>query len=84
MKEKNSLQNLTEYLVKQLLPNDIDIKVEQVNSEGDTIIRVLVPTDYMRTIIGKGGSIANSIRTIVQASAYNNKLGRVRINIDSL
>lgn len=84
MEKKEDLKNLTEYLVKQLLPNVNEIKVEQIESENDVVIRVLVPIDYMSNVIGKGGNIANSIRTIVQAAAYNKKLGRVRINIDSL
>lgn len=78
------LVNLTEYLVKQLLPNVENIDIKQIDSDGDIVIQVLVPNEYMSSIIGKGGSIANSMRTIVQAAAYNKKLGRVRINIDSL
>ena len=77
------LVNLTEYLVKELLPNT-EVTVKEIESEGDTVIQVLVPNECMSTIIGKGGNIANSIRTIVQAAAYIKKLGRVRINIDSL
>lgn len=77
------LVNLTEYLVKELLPN-VEISVNKIESEGDTVIQVLVPSDNMSIVIGKGGSVANSIRTIVQAAAYVKKLGRVRINIDSL
>ena len=78
------LVNLTEYLVKELLPNVDNVEVKKVESESDIIIQVLVPNDYMSVVIGKGGNIANSIRTIVQAAAYVRKLGRVRINIDSL
>ena len=77
------LVNLTEYLVKELLPNT-EVTVKEIESEGDTVIQVLVPNECISTIIGKGGNIANSIRTIVQAAAYIKKLGRVRINIDSL
>ena len=78
------LVSLTEYLVSELLPNVENISVKQIDSEGDTVIQVLVPNECMSLVIGKGGSIANSIRTIVQASAYVRKMGRVRINIDSL
>lgn len=77
------LVNLTEYLVKQILPN-VEVKISKIDSDNDTIIQVLVKEEHMSSIIGKGGNIANSIRTIVQAAAYNKKLGRVRINIDSL
>ena len=78
------LINLTEYLVSELLPNVEGISVKQIESETDTVIQVLVPNEYMSIVIGKGGNIANSIRTIVQAAAYVKKLGRVRINIDAL
>ena len=77
------LVNLTEFLVKQILP-ETELKINKIDSEGDTVIQVLVPNECMSAVIGKGGNIANSIRTIVQAAAYNKKLGRVRINIDSL
>ena len=76
------LVNLTEYLVNELLPN-IDVSVKEIESDSDIVIQVLVPNECMSTIIGKGGSVANSIRTIVQAAAYVKKLGKVRINIDS-
>ncbi|MBQ9071906.1 MAG: KH domain-containing protein [Bacilli bacterium] len=77
------LVSLTEYLVKELLPGE-EISVKKVDSEGDIVIQVLVPSNCMSVVIGKAGKIANSIRTIVQAAAYTKKLGRVRINIDSL
>ena len=78
------LVSLTEYLVNQLLPNVDGISVKKIDSEGDIVIQVLVPNECMSVVIGKGGNIANSIRTIVQAAAYTRKLGRVRINIDSI
>ena len=77
------LVELTEYLVKQLL-GDVEFKVKKTEEDGITIIKVLVTEDFMPKVIGKGGKIANSIRTIIQALAYTKKLGRVRINIDSL
>ena len=70
--------------MNQLLPNVEGISVKKIDSEGDIVIQVLVPSECMSIVIGKGGNIANSIRTIVQAAAYTRKLGRVRINIDSL
>ena len=77
------LVSLTEYIVKELLP-DVEISVRKIESEKDNIIQVLVPNEYMSIVIGKSGNVANSIRTIVQASAYIKKLGKVIINIDSL
>lgn len=77
------LVELTEYIVGQLLV-DVDFKIENKEENGFSIITVLVPEDAMPKVIGRGGKIANSIRTIVQALAYTKKLGRVRINIDTL
>lgn len=77
------LVELTKYIIKQLLV-DVDFKVEKTEEDGITMIKVLVPEESMPRVIGKSGKVANSIRTIIQALAYTKKLGRVRINIDSL
>ncbi len=75
---------LTEFLVKSLVKDPEMVSVKQFDDEDDTmIIQVLVNEEEMGAIIGKGGNIANSIRTIVQASAYTNGEKKVRINIDS-
>lgn len=75
------LVDLTQYLVNEILP-DVEVEVKALDNEGINVIEVLVPEEYMSKIIGKGGCIANSIRTLVQASAYVKKLGKVKINID--
>ena len=75
---------LTEYIVSNLLPG-VEIKVNKIDVDsGDDVIQILVPEDKMSVIIGKGGRVANSIRTLIQAAAYNKKLGKVRVNIDTL
>lgn len=79
-----NLVELTEYLVKSLVKNVEDVSVKQFETEDDSIlIQVLVDKDAIGSVIGKGGSIANAIRTIVQASSYKKDNKRVRINIDS-
>ncbi len=79
-----NLVELTEYLVKSLVKNVEDVSVKQFETEDDSIlIQVLVDKDAIGSVIGKGGSIANAIRTIVQASSYKNDNKRVRINIES-
>lgn len=78
------LVELTEFLVKKLVkePDMVSVKAYD-DDEEYTNIEILVSSNDMGAIIGKGGNIANSIRTIVQASAYVNGLKKVRINIDS-
>lgn len=75
---------LTEFLVKNLVKDPDMVSVKEFESEDDTItIQVLVSEEDIGAVIGKGGNIANSIRTIVQAAAYTNNLKKVKINIDS-
>lgn len=78
------LVELTEFLVKNIASDSDKVQVSLVESEGVSIIRVLVAEADMSMVIGKGGVIANSIRTVVQAASYSYNLGKVRINIDSL
>ena len=78
------LAALTEYLVKNLVKDPDSVSVKQFEEEDDMIIiEVLVPDDDMGSVIGRGGAIANAIRTIVQASSYVNGNKKVKINIDS-
>jgi predicted RNA-binding protein YlqC (UPF0109 family) len=78
------LVELTKYLVKSIAKQPDMVSVKQFdNEEGKVIIEVLVAEDDMGIVIGRGGSNANAIRTIVQAASYINDNKPVRINIDS-
>ena len=78
-----NLVELTEYLVKNLVKEPEDVSVSLEENDKEKIITVLVSKDDIGSVIGRGGKVANSLRNIVQASAYINKLGRVRVNIDT-
>lgn len=78
------LTKLTEYLVKGLVTDPDSVSVRQFEDEEGIIIEVIVSNDDMGSVIGKGGNTANAIRTLVQATAYINKLPKVRINIDAI
>ena len=79
------LAALTEYLVKNLVKDPDSVSVKQFEEEDDMIIiEVLVSDDDMGSVIGRGGAIANAIRTIVQASSYVNGNKKVKISIDSI
>lgn len=78
------LVELTEFLVKNLVRDPESVSVREISSDEEIIIEVLVSEDEIGTVIGKGGSIAKAIRTLVYASAYVNGEKKVRINIDSI
>ena len=76
------LVELTKYLVTNLVKNPDSVSVSISDGE-EKIVEVVVAEEDMATVIGRGGKVANSIRNIVQASAYINDLGRVRVNISA-
>ncbi len=80
-----SLIDLTEFLVKSLVVNGEEVSVKEFESDDENtiLIQVLVSPDDMGRIIGKGGKIANAVRTLVQASSYMKDNKKIKINIDS-
>ncbi len=77
------LVELTEYLVKSLVSNKDVVEVNVAEENNVKVVQVLVAEEDIGTVIGKRGNIANAIRTIIQASSYHNKDGKVRINFDT-
>ena len=78
-----TLVELTEMIVKSLVSDPDSISVKEFPSDDEIIIEVVVKEEDMGSVIGREGKIANSIRTIVQASSFINENKRVNINIDS-
>jgi hypothetical protein len=78
------LVELTKQLVMALVsdPEAVSVKKFETDEDNTVLIQVMVASDDMGKVIGKGGKIANAIRTLVQASGYVNNQ-RVKINIDS-
>ena len=77
------LVELTEYLVKSLVKDPDSVSVKEIIDDEFVTIEVLVSNDEIGAVIGRNGTIANSIRTLVQAASYNTDNKKVRINIDS-
>ncbi len=79
------LIELTDFLVKSLVENTEEVSVKEFESddENTVLIQVMVSQDDMGRVIGKGGKIANAVRTLVQASSYMKDNKKVKINIDS-
>lgn len=79
------LVELTEMIVKELVTDAENVAVKEFPSEEENTItiQILASEDEIGRIIGKQGSIAKALRTIVQASSYINDNKKVNINIDS-
>ena len=78
-----NLVEFTEFLITKLTKEPDMVKVKQFENEEGIILEVLVSESDMGRVIGKQGKIAKSIKTLVQAKAYNDGISKVRVNINS-
>jgi len=63
------MTELLEFLVKALVEEPEAVVVEELEEDGDLIYEITVADDDLGRVIGKGGRIANAIRTIAKAAA---------------
>ncbi len=68
------MKELVEYIVRSLVENQDAVVVTETEGEEETVINVKVAESDMGRVIGKGGNVASSIRTIIKSlSARANK-----------
>jgi predicted RNA-binding protein YlqC (UPF0109 family) len=63
------MTELLEFLVKALVEEPEAVVVEELEEDGDLIYEITVAEEDLGRVIGKGGRIANAIRTIAKAAA---------------
>lgn len=63
------MTELLEFLVKALVEEPGAVVVEELEEDGDLIYEITVADEDLGRVIGKGGRIANAIRTIAKAAA---------------
>lgn len=78
-----NLVELTKVIILKLVKNTEAVSVEEIDEENSININVIVSEEDMGKVIGKDGKIINSIRTIIQASAYINGNYDVKLNVNS-
>jgi len=62
------VKELIEMIVRALVDEPDKVTVNQVEGERSVIFEVRVSAEDMGRVIGKGGRIANSLRTVVKAA----------------
>ena len=73
------MTELLEFLVKALVEDPEAVVVEELEEDGDLIYEITVAEEDLGRVIGKGGRIANAIRTIAKAAAV--RIDRVIVDI---
>lgn len=61
------MRELVEFLVRALVEDSEAVRVEQFDEDGDIVLEVTVADDDLGRVIGRGGRIANAIRTVARA-----------------
>ncbi|MBI1971270.1 MAG: KH domain-containing protein [Candidatus Wildermuthbacteria bacterium] len=79
--EKLPYQELLEYVIKSLVDHPDDVKVDRKVDEMGVLLTLKVHPEDMGQIIGREGSTARSIRTIVRISGLKNH-ARVNLKIE--
>src|SRR5437899_12368343 len=61
--------DLVEYVAKSLVDDPDAVKVEVVQDQGGTVIELHVAEDDMGKVIGRNGSVAKALRTLLKVTA---------------
>ena len=62
------MRELVEYLVRALVENPDEVEVEEFEEDGELVLEVTVAEEDLGRVIGRGGRIANAIRTVARAA----------------
>ena len=63
------MRELVEFLARALVEDPDSVQVEEVEEDGDLVLEVTVSGEDLGRLIGKGGRVANAIRTIAKAAS---------------
>ncbi len=68
------MEELVKYIVKNLVDNEDEVKIESIRENDEINIVVTVAPDDVGKVIGKNGRIAQSIRAIVKSVSAKEKI----------
>ena len=63
------MRDLVLFLVRALVEDPEGVEVEELEENGDVVLEVTVAEDDLGRVIGRGGRIANALRTVARAAA---------------
>jgi predicted RNA-binding protein YlqC (UPF0109 family) len=64
-----SAKELVEYVARTLVDNPEAVEVTEVEEDGETVIELHVAEDDMGKVIGRNGSVAKALRTLLKVTA---------------
>ena len=67
------MKELLEYLAKGLVSNPDQVRVQEVEEEGSTVLELSVADDDYGSVIGRGGRTAGALRTVIKSAGAKRK-----------
>ncbi len=58
---------LIEYIVVNLVENPDDVRIDQIEGDEENVVELRVADSDVGKVIGKNGSVARSLRTLLSA-----------------
>ena len=74
------MQEMLLYITRALVEDPDAVEVEELEEDGDLVFEITVGEDELGRVIGRGGRVANAIRTIAKAAAVREER-RVLVDI---
>ena len=74
------MQEMLLYITRALVEDPGAVEVEELEEDGDLVFEITVGEDDLGRVIGRGGRVANAIRTIAKAAAVREER-RVLVDI---
>lgn len=63
------MKELVEYIAKSLVDDPSQVQVTEIEGAASVILELNVAQEDMGRVIGRGGRVANAIRTLLQVNA---------------
>jgi len=63
------MKDFIELISKKLVEHPDDVQVQQIDREGEQVFELRVNPEDMGRVIGKNGSVAKAVRTLIAAAA---------------
>lgn len=63
------MKELVEFMAKNLVNDPSQVQVKQIERPHMTVLRLRVAQEDMGRVIGKGGRVANAMRTLLRVAA---------------
>ena len=74
------MQEYLLFLTRSLVEHPDSVRVEEIEEDGDLVFEITVDEDDLGRVIGRGGRVANALRSLARAAAVREER-RVLVDI---